>query len=58
VSKEVVHERDGGVRTDTVKVAASLSEVEARVAVDTILKMRREQIRAATVAPEAGKKEE
>jgi hypothetical protein len=47
VSKEVVHERDGGVRTDGVKVAASLSEAEARVAVDTILRMRRDQIRAA-----------
>lgn len=57
VSKEVVHEREGGVRTDTVKVAATLSEAEARVAVDTILKMRREQIRA-SIQPAEEKKVE
>lgn len=48
VSKEVVHESNGGVRTDTVRVAASLSEEEARVAVDTILRHRREQLRKKT----------
>lgn len=59
VSKEVVHERDGGVRTDTVKVAASLSESEARLAVDVILKMRRDQIRASSnPEPESAKSEE
>ena len=46
VSKEVVLEGNGGVRTDTVQVSAALSETEARVAVDTILRHRREQIRA------------